>query len=238
MSLRRFPQALTDSTGPLSWPGPRRRMVLPTALLAALALLALTATPAFAFPAPRTFGDEITEFYPEGIAVDSSGNVWSSNHQALFEYGTYPSTTQKGEQPEGAFARSLARDSANGNVYGAFGSSIVPFEDGTGPALEPLEFGSFSGIYFLRVATDNSSPSTGRIYVSGITGVRALESNGTNYEFTDHAPYISANELTGTPSGPFGELTNIATDTKGEHLRRRSRQACRRRVPPRRRIHP
>ncbi len=216
MSLRRFPQALTDSTGPLSWPGPRRRMVLPTALLAALALLALTATPAFAFPAPRTFGDEITEFYPEGIAVDSSGNVWSSNHQALFEYGTYPSTTQIGEQPEGAFARSLARDSANGNVYGAFGSSIVPFEDGTGPALEPLEFGSFSGIYFLRVATDNSSPSTGRIYVSGITGVRALESNGTNHEFTDHAPYISANELTGTPSGPFGELTNIATDTKGD----------------------
>ncbi len=194
---------------------PRLRLVLLVALLATVTSLTLTAPPAFAFPPPHTFGDEITEFYPEGLAVDSSDDVWSANHEGIFEYGPYPSTTQIGEQPEGGYARSLARDSVNGNLYGSYGETVSVFEDGTGPLLESLNFGAFSESYFLRVATDNSSPSTGRIYVSGVDGVRAFEPNGTNHEFTGHAPYISGNELTGTPSGPFVQLWSDATDSKG-----------------------
>ena len=95
------------------------------------------------------------------------------------------------------------------------------YESGLGPFAETWETKNHCGTD--RVAVDNSSgPSNGRVYIArSCDGVTAFVGNHTESPFSASGQsgksYINGNELTGTPSGTFGSIQNVATDTEG-HL--------------------
>ena len=75
---------------------------------------------------------------------------------------------------------------------------------------------SFGGIH---VAVDNSDgQSRGRVYLS-LThpedDVEALDAERRPVQFPATADYIDGNAITGTPSGPFGEVEHITVDGDG-----------------------
>ena len=70
----------------------------------------------------------------------------------------------------------------------------------------------------IHVAIDNTnSYSGGRVYV-GLTfpgDVEAFDTAERPVDFPATANYISENKITGTPSGPFGEVENVSVDSNG-----------------------
>lgn len=71
----------------------------------------------------------------------------------------------------------------------------------------------------IHVAIDNSNTlSRGRVYLS-LTApedyVEALDAEERPVQFPATASYIAGNRLTGTPSGPFTEVQNVAVDSNG-----------------------
>ena len=187
-----------------------------------LALLAIGATPALA----REYASQITGFtQPLGLTVDSTDDVWVSdigNNGLITEYDPYPSETKLAEQTgssapdwNGYQIRSLAANSANGYLYVA--DSGYDQVDVFDPAnfVSP-QWGGFGG-GFVYVAADNSGgTSNGRVYV-GYTpsSVKVFDAAHNELSFSATESYLSGGEITGTPSGPFGQITNVAVDDHG-----------------------
>ncbi len=227
--------------------GPRRLTALAlVSTLAALACLALTAAPVLA---ARTYDSQLTELGgspyggPDGVAIDpSSDNVWVTTPGRVLEYSPYPSQTLLGTETEagtyygGYYIRGLAVNDLNHRLYVVDAAAGVAYIfDNTGAFNENTgvfsDYVSVSGGSYLNVATDNSSgASGGDIYVTKITEseppanlVQKFDAAGNPVNFSGSASYISGNQITGTPSGPFSSpngpaLTtgmNVAVDESG-----------------------
>jgi hypothetical protein len=211
---------------------------------ASLVILALTAAPAPA-SAARTYDSQITGLGgfpyggPYGVAVDSSSdNVWVSANAygSVFEYNSYPSQTRLGTVTcEGRYAygggyiRGVAFSGLNHRLYvaDAQGGAYVCSSSGAflGYAHSPSEGPA------LNVATDNSDgASGGDVYVAAPTNsaspanlVLKSDAAGNPLVFSGSASYISGNQITGTPSGPFSAANgrieevglNVAVDESG-----------------------
>ncbi len=224
-------------------PGTPRRVAGPVlacliALGAVTGILALFASAALA---ARSFDSKIPEFrQTSSIAIAPNDNVWITDEghetstpnpgqNGLYEYDSYPSQTlldtPNTDEPWGSSILDLsaAVDGQSGDVYVAQsnGRTLDVFsEDGefleewsnidnTGGAVE-------AGIH---VAIDNTnSHSKGRIYLSLSSpedDVEVFDAGRHPVDFPATASYISANKLLGTPSGPFGEVQNVAVDSEG-----------------------
>ena len=203
----------------------------------------LTAAPALA---ARTYDSQISGLGgypyggPYGVAVDSSSdNVWVSANAygSAFEYNSYPSQTPLGTVTGGfayggGYIRGLAVNGVNHRLYVAdvVGARVDVFDISgafgeLGYARPPKE-GTF-----LNVATDSSGgASSGDIYAAAITGsgspanlVLKFDAAGNPLDFSGSASYISGNQITGTPSGPFSSASgrieevglNVAVDESG-----------------------
>lgn len=194
------------------------------AFFAATSALAIAAGPAFA---ERVYESKIEGFSdPNGVAIDGQGDVWISdpgNQGLISKFDPYPSTVREGEQSGGGnygngggLIYGLAIGDLDNDLYVAEDSngSIDVFESGTGPLVE--QWGGLTG-YPLTIAIDNSGePSNGTVYVAGGGTIKAFEPDHNLALFSATEPYIKANTLTGTPNGPFGEITNIAVDNHGD----------------------
>ncbi len=186
--------------------------------------LALVAPPAHA---ERAYESRIENLgHPDGISIDGQGNVWVSDpgHEGVIDkYDAFPSQTKLGEQSgggnygnSGELIFGIAVDNASDELYVAedTNNTIDVFENGTGSLKE--QWGGVGG-FPLTVAVDNSEgPSNGRVYVAGNGTVKAFEPEHIAAAFSAEEPYISENAITGTPSGPFGAVENVAVDNKGD----------------------
>lgn len=201
-----------------------RSCVWSGALCTSLAIFAVFAASA---SAARTYHSQITGFEsPGGIAIDGHGNAWvgDTGNGLISEFGPFPSTTKVGE--------------LNGTAY--YGTNVDSFglNDSTG-FIYVAERGNvdvdvfdsnenFSALWTTEdqgghdaLAVDNSeSPTDGRIYVlrGGPHPIQARNANDEPDELSGsgQASYISGNYITGTPSGPIGDIENGATDSEGD----------------------
>ncbi len=165
---------------------------------------------------------------PEGLAVDSSDDLWVSDAHAggaVFEFnpsGGY--LAESSNDPwSGKYIESLAFSDATDQLYVADSNE----DDVWG--LEPS--GAYAGIdlkgpwgtgcCFIRVAADNSSGSTrGDLYVSAYPGeesVYRLNSAGNPEPFSLSAPYIEGARLMGFAAGEaFSAPSSVAVDSSGD----------------------
>lgn len=204
-------------------------LLTPTLTVAALVLAAFLAAASPAAAAQRTYDSQITgSNSPTAIAIDSADHVWisenppPSTHPQLSEYDAYPSQTPILRLPGyGGNPARMAVDDSEGLLYigntvldastGAFSSSWQPLPD------------------FFGLAVDNSgNASNEKVFIAEGGGVYAFDPNHNAVDFKASAPYISANQLTGTPAGPFdfgyahntaftyGEGSILATDPEGD----------------------
>lgn len=71
----------------------------------------------------------------------------------------------------------------------------------------------------IHIAIDNSSTfSRGRVYLSLTepeNDIEVFDSGERAVDFPATAKYIKANKLTGTPSGPFGQVQDVTVDSAG-----------------------
>lgn len=205
-------------------------IVIAGRLLAILSLstfaLCLTASGASADSMARNFDSRITGFvHPWGITVDPADDVWITdpgNGGLISEYGPYPSQAKLSEQDGGGqFAsgeqiRSLALSATTNRLF------VADSAPGAIDVFDPVSFVEQwkLGPDLLFVAVDNSaSASAGRVYIvkrfSGV--VEAFDENQDPIDFECAAcSYIHENQITGTPSEPFSELSNVAVDATGD----------------------
>ncbi len=189
----------------------------------ALAALAFSASPAFA---DRTYDSQITGLSnPYSIAIDGSDNVWIDNNGncgSVSEYNAYPSQTQIGTQTGGGHygcnILSIAVGDASHDLYVADSGPVdVNVFEGAGSFVETWHTVNSCGLDW--VAADNSGgPSNGTVYIArSCDYVTAFTGAHVPSVFSAAEPYISGNELTGTPgsSSSFGELKGITTDAAG-----------------------
>jgi hypothetical protein len=202
-------------------------------LLAALLLVPSSAS------ASRTFDSAIVG--PEGgfdtvfgVALDGNDDLWVVDDQAgsgtsfgdrgIYKYSAYPSQTLL-ETPDmsvigGSRALRIAIDKSTNAVYVSQSNSrfVEIYENGV-PTHEWANFNGVVEYEGIDVAIDNSpTDSRGRIYIS-LTNpendVEVFDSEQRPVQFPAAADYIEGNSLTGTPSGPFGKVGEIATDDAG-----------------------
>ena len=220
------------ATRPSAW---SRRASLTIPLCASLAVLFL-APLALGAP-PRTYESKIepgsvevggrTFEEPDALTIDSADNVWlsvlpgesggSGQDSLISEYGSYPSQTKIGTQPnengQNRFGSGgeLAVNSANGFLYVASTpvSGIVDVYEGLGSFIPPQWENFFHSCpCSLGIGIDNSgAPSNGKVYVTeNLFGepstIKAFNPEEAPVDFSAHEEYITANEITGTPSSP------------------------------------
>jgi hypothetical protein len=205
-------------------------------LLIALALTlsafsALGASPALA-ATQRPYLSQITGLTkPVGLSVDPTDDLRVTdpgNGGLISKYSPFPANAKIGEQDgEGHFtfggeyivSAVLGR---NAKLYvGDSGAEVVHVFKPDGEWEETWT--GFSG--FVHVAVDNSgTPSDSTVYVSESGGatVKAFTAAGIAQNFTESAPYIAGDELTGTPTGPggavepFGSAWSTTVGTNGD----------------------
>jgi hypothetical protein len=72
----------------------------------------------------------------------------------------------------------------------------------------------------IHIAVDNSrTPSRGRVYLSLTSpenDIQVVDADQRPVDFPATASYISNNRLTGTPSGPFGQVQAVTVDSDGD----------------------
>ena len=202
--------------------GPYRALIGAAGLCAALLVLALTATSAFA---ERTFESQITGFNSAyGIAIDGSENVWIDdygNSGNIYEYSStntfLGSRTSEGHY--GGNIHSIAIDNSTGRLYVADSGPVYVdvFKSGLGEYLETWHTENSCGLDYVAVADGGTAKGT--VYVarscSGAQHIQALKGADEAANFSGTASYISENHITGTPTGEIGNISNIATDAEG-----------------------
>ncbi len=208
----------------------RRTLPLLASLIAAVAALALTASPAFA---ERTYESQIKEANgaalgePFGLALDPADNLWVtdvSNH-VIDKFNSSASFLVQGSG-EGSFEgsryiesaawsstanRLFVSDSNNDDVWG--------FEPNAAYAGIDLKGPWGTGCCYIRVAADPSAgPAKGDLYVAGSGRlVYRVNPEGHPVDFTAGAS-AGTNELSGanTPDGSFNpEHGALAVDNEG-----------------------
>jgi hypothetical protein len=223
-----------------------RRSVQPLAIVLALALglLALAiGAPAAQAKLVRPYESQITGTCPtagtcepaevipfsliSAVTVDGSGDLWVADRgvQAVDKFDPAGAFALQ-SSGEGHFSGSIeglaysaaadevfVADSAHDDLWG-----IDPADGSyTGVDLRPLGAGECCSI---KVAADNSAgASDGDLYVAALqeTKVVRVQTDGAAAPFSVSASYITGNELTGTPTGPFSEPSAVAVDSAG-HL--------------------
>ena len=180
----------------------------------------------------REFDSQITSINrPQALTIDPTGDVWVSgiNPGLVSEFEPYPSQNLIGDlSGEGhlTYPYHLTFSATNGDLYvdDNSGNVIDVIQASTGMVKEVWSVGHGS-CGEPSVAVDNSTlPSRGRIYAGcsgpdeeeGSFAVQAFTANHEPDHFSETAEYISENHLTGTPSGPFGEVSGLATDGDGD----------------------
>ena len=173
---------------------------------------------------------------PSSVAFDADGNAWITDEghpltgnagaDGLYKYSPYPSQTLL-TVPEthdvwgGSFDLQGAVDQATGDPYVAQGNGLtISIFDPNGAFLRQwISFPGGGGFdTHLYVAVDNTHTySGGRVYVGRIFpgDVEALDTEERPVDFPATANYITENRITGTPSGPFGEVRNVGVDSSG-----------------------
>jgi hypothetical protein len=166
------------------------------------------------------------------VAVDGSDDLWAFEVIRAIAVKFEPSGAfllqSDAEGHTSGLVRSMTFSTAAEHLYLADSN-----EDGLhvlepdGSLVETLSGPWGSGCCFIRAAADNSAGATGGdLYVSGegnavyrihTTGPEA----GEPAPFAATTPYIEGAKLTGTPQGPFGEITSgvaggVAVDSAGD----------------------
>jgi hypothetical protein len=193
----------------------------------------LAASPVLASRIPDTQINGLED--PSGVAFDGSGNVWITDVEngeppfsaGVYKYSPYPSQTRlaapDASAAYGARGFQVAVDADTGEAFVANynGRYVLIFEsDGTYTHKWTSIDGASQNYEGFHVAIDNSNTSArGRVYLSLTAPEDDIEVFDRNYlpvDFPATASYIEANKLTGTPSGNFGSVGNIATDSAGD----------------------
>jgi hypothetical protein len=162
------------------------------------------------------------------VALDENDQLRLINGNNLYKYDAFPSQTLLSPQPDlsaawngfGCNEFNLAVDNATGTLYVAEWSRRLYSLDKdqvVQPTWDTSHENAGGGFF---VAFDNSQTySGGRLYLSLRTPENAVEAYDRGrrpVDFSASAPYIADNVLTGTPSGPFGEVGYVAVDGNGD----------------------
>ena len=172
----------------------------------------------------------------QGIGFDSTDNLWIVDLQVgegnarlqrgVYKYSAYPSLDLL-EAPtvppvfSVGRAMHLAVDQETDEVYvsQSNGRRVFIFKNGAFNREWNRIDGIYGNQYGIDVAIDNShSDSRGRVYLSLTypeNDIEVLDSAQRPVELPATTSYIEGNKITGTPSGPFGEVGEIATDAQG-----------------------
>jgi hypothetical protein len=218
----------------------KTRRLLSGALALGILVAALGSNPKSAL-ADRTLDSKISGFSTvSSVGFDANGNPWitDAGHltptpnpgtNGLYKYNPYPSQTLL-DTPNTIEAWGYAShllqavvDYQNGNIYVAMGNGrTLDIFDSSGTFLE--EWDKFEGSggavqAGFHVAVDNSNTySQGRIYLSLSSPedlVEVVDSARRPVDFPATTSYITANKLTGTPSGAFGQVQFVTVDLSG-----------------------
>ena len=201
----------------------------------ALAILAATAGSASAV-GYHTYQSQLTKANgtdftnPWGVAVDSSNDLWVFDQGAsvLSKFnssGTYLAQNGGTGSWEGSpYIQGLA--------YGKTANLLYPADSGaddlwgvhaTDASYAGVDLGGQTGnlgggCCYIYDAVDNSGAAgtDGDIYVAGGNFLLRDDNTGAAADFSGSAEYISANQLTGTPTHPFISVEAVATDTAGD----------------------
>ncbi len=220
--------------------------VLVTALILACIAPAL-ASASFTRPFLRqitgTSAGPFGEMGPLGVAVDGEDDLWVGEYGTgrppfpLDEFGSVELgdpflqslELQALEPPaEGVtLPQSLAVNHSTGIFYLAgenTGNNVISYVEAFAKSGAFIKrFGPFD--QSLHLAVDNTTePTAGSVYVSSNSMLTKLDSTGEPVNFSlseqpGHPSYLSANQITGTPSGSFagsGLLGAIAVDPQGD----------------------
>jgi hypothetical protein len=218
----------------------RRIVIGVAAFCAALGVLAHGAVSAFA---ERTYDSQITGFNdPSSAAFDADGNAWISSaggtngipgvnnpgQNGIYKYNPYPSQTlldlPNTYQPWSFYTLELqlAVDDATGEIFVAQSNErTVSIFDKKGVYSHSWNAinGAVQDFDGIHVAIDNTNTfSRGRVYLSLTSpedDVEVFDAAQRPVDFPATAGYIENNKLLGTPSGPFGQVQNIAVDAEG-----------------------
>jgi hypothetical protein len=182
---------------------------------------------------------------PSSVALDGSDNLWVTDRgdgegftrQGIYQYDPFPSQTLLGAPRtipiiEGTREFNTAVDEQTGELFVAQGNGRAvyifspPSASNPCKADEPVCFthawtriNSVVGGSGLHIAIDNSNTaSRGRVYLSlrsPENDVEAFDASQRPVEFPAVASYISGNTITGTPSGPFGQVQQVEVDDEG-----------------------
>jgi DNA-binding beta-propeller fold protein YncE len=190
--------------------------------------------------ANRTIETKIADLDgPFSVAIDQNDYVWATDRgsqgnpgsNGIYKYERYPSVerllTPNTYSVWGYYILDLtaAIDDQTGELYIAQsnGRTIDIFEgDGAYTHSWTRINGAntcFNCLPDAHIAIDNSnSPSQGRIYLSLTSpenDIEIFDKGQRPVDFPATANYIRDNKLTGTPSGAFGEVANVAVDNHG-----------------------
>jgi hypothetical protein len=177
--------------------------------------------------ASQPFGD------PFGLAAGPSSDLWvlDSGRALVSQFiaaGVFTGVQASGEGhwagSEQRFTHGIAFSTKSDQLYVASVNAHVFVFNANGSFSSEIN-GAGSGIGEPYVAADNSSAVTnGDIYVShgqnSVTHsgtVTRVDGAGGPAPFAGSAPYISGDQLTGTPGGVFGGIVGVAVDSVG-HL--------------------
>ena len=207
-------------------------------LCALLGVLLLSAATALA---DRTFVAKIPEFTTaSSVVFDANDNAWitdyghttptpNSGQNGLYKYDPFPSQTLLDTPdthiPWGYSSLELqaAVDNENGEIFVAManGRTLDIFDENGVFSEEWSSINGSGGVVQagFHVAIDNSNTySRGRVYLS-LTAtedyIEVVDAAKHPVDFPATASYISGNRLTGTPSGPFGEVQFVSVDANG-----------------------
>jgi sugar lactone lactonase YvrE len=200
-------------------------------LIACAALVAALLAPGSALAA-RSFDSRISGPGLErvfSIDFDGNGNFWAvSGEFSIFKYGPYPSQSLVEEvNTQEAFGFSVrdtsgAVDQSTGDVFvaQANGRSVAIYHEGK----LLTKWTGINGVSAccpgdIHIAIDNSDTvSQGRVYLAlsaPENDVEVLDAQQRPVQLPATASYIDGNRLTGTPSGPFGKVEQLAVDDSG-----------------------
>ncbi len=216
--------------GSVGWTRPLRRVGV--LLTSAVLVFAASST---AVAAGRTYDSQLTEanstpfVSPSGLAVDGSDNLWVSDPGSSLvskfdSSGGYVAQADgTGSWNGSGYIQGLAYGSSDSRVYVADSNA----DDLWGLALNAtyagvdLNDGLGGGCCFIRAAVDNSgSAHDGEIYVAGNGTITRIDASEAPSLFSASVPYVSGNQITGTPDHPFAftgaDIADVAVDSAGD----------------------